>query len=129
MSGFNISPSSVSFDEIKADLQAYMDSKPDAAKWKDFFDSQVGTTVVEMIAGLGTMLKYDAIVSRREAFPRYAQNRSSVVAYAESVGYSVFRGRNSVLKLTVVPNFTGVLTKYTIIGAVKQSIYSRSARG
>lgn len=116
---FNVNPASVSFDQIKADLQAYLESKPDAAKWKDFFDSQVGTTIVEMMSGLGTMLKYDAIVSRREAFPRYAENRSSVVAYAESVGYSVFRGRNEVLKLTIVPNFTGVLTKFSIIGAVK----------
>lgn len=116
---FIVNPASVSFDEEKADLRAYLDTLPDAVKWKDFFDSQVGTTIIELIAGMGTMLKYDSIVSRREAFPRYAQNKSSVIAYGESVGYSAFRGRNSVLKMTVVPNFTGVISKYSIVGAIR----------
>lgn len=116
---FNVNPASASFEEMKADLKAYMDSRPDAAKWKDFFDSQTGTTVIELMAGMGTMLKYDAIVARREAFSQYAQNRSSVIAHAESVGYSAFRGRNQVLKLTVVPNFTGVIQKFAIVGAIK----------
>ena len=114
-----VNPNSVSFDQIKADLIAYIDTKPDAAKWKDFFDSQVGSTVVELIAGLGSMLRYSGVVDRRESFARYAQNRSSILAYGESVGYSAFRGRNAVLKLTVTPNFSGVINKFQVVGQVK----------
>lgn len=116
---FLIDPKSASFEQIKADLEAYLAQKPDSAKWQGFFESQTGQTLVELIAGLGLFMKYNFIVARREAFPRHAQNRSSIIAYAESVGYSAFRGRNAIVTLSVLPNVTGILTKYTVLGAVK----------
>lgn len=114
-----VNPNSISFESIRDDLIAYLDTKPDAAKWKDFFASQTGSTVVELIAGLGTMLRVQGVSDRRETFARYAKNRSSLIAYGESIGYSAFRGRNSILKLTIVPNFSGVVNKYQVVGQVK----------
>lgn len=120
MSNFIIDPAnSVSNDQIKANLKAFLASKPDAAVWQGFFDSQTGQTVVELVAGLAAFVQFGAIVSRREAYGQYAKNRSSLIGYGQSMGYSAFRGRNAVLKLTVVPNITGILTKYSIVGSIK----------
>ena len=116
---FIIDPTSASPSQIKADLEAFLASAPDAAKWQGFFDSQVGQTVIKTIAGLGAFLKYGEIVGRREAYIQYGLNRSSLIARAQGHGYSVYQGRNERLALTVVPNVTTVLERYSIVGSVK----------
>ena len=118
-SNFIINPSSVSREAILADLDTFLASTPDTAKWRDFFKSQTGQTVKELIAGFGAFLSFNAIVARREAFWKNAVNRSSVIGGAQSQGYSAFRGRNQVLQLTVTPIVTGVLNKYSTVGSVK----------
>lgn len=116
---FVILPSSVSDAAILADLDAFLASAPDSAAWNAFFQSSTGTLVKRMIAGLGTFLDYNVVAARREAFIRYAQNRSSIIAEAESFGYSAFRGKNHVLQLTVTPNVTTVWPRWTPVGSVK----------
>lgn len=115
---FVVDPSSVSRDAILADLKAYLDSVPDSDKWKDFFKSSTGETVLELIAGFGAFLTYNAISARREAFWQNAVNRSSVIGGAQSLGYSSFRGRNAVLNLNITPVVTGVIDKYAIVGSI-----------
>ena len=119
MNNFIVDPSSADFDQISLDLRTFLESRPDAARWQGFFDSQVGTTIIQMMAGMATYLQYNTIVSRREAYAPYAQNRSSIIGFGQSVGYSADRGRNAVVTVTIVPNFTGVLDAFSIIGSVK----------
>ena len=114
-----INPQSVSFNTIKENLIEYVKSKPDYEKWKDFYDSGVGVTLVEMIAGFGTYLQYMTVVNRRETYLFHAENRSSVVAVAETLGYSVFRGKNIHVRLTVTPTSTIVIKQFDIIGTYK----------
>lgn len=116
---FIVDPSNVSFSSIMQDLQDFVDSAPDSAKWKDFFASSTGQLLMQLVAGLGAYLQYNNIVARRETFLRYSQNRSSVVAGAETLGYSCYRGANPRVKLTIVPNSTGFLPKWTVLGSVK----------
>lgn len=115
---FVVNPSSVSFTGILADLEAFLDSAPDAVKWHDFFQSTTGTLVKQLIAGLGSFLQYNIVTARRETSIRYAKNRSSVIAAAESDGYSAFRGKNAVLQMTVTPNVTTVWPRWTVLGTV-----------
>lgn len=119
MANFIIDPSSISPDEILADLRAWIATKPDSDAWKDFFAGSAGSTTTEMVAGLGGFLSYQAIIARREAFLRYAQNRSSLIGHAQNRGYSIYRGLNERIQITMTPVTTAALKKFDVIGSVK----------
>jgi hypothetical protein len=116
---FIVDPTSVSFASILKDLEDFLDAAPDAAKWKDFFASSTGSIVKQFVAGTAALFSYNNIVARREAFIRYAENRSSIIGAAQSQGYSAYRGRNATLTLTVIPSVTTVWPRWTSIGLVK----------
>jgi len=120
---FIVNPTSISETQIFNDLKTFVDTKPDAAKWQNFFNSAVGTTILKIMAGLSAYYSYNNIVGRREAYLPYAQNRSSIIGGAQQLGYSAFRGRNALLTLTVTPNFSGSINRFDVIGQVNsQSI-------
>jgi len=96
-----IDPQSISYDTIKQDIIDYIDSLPDAAKWKDFFASSVGMTMVELVAGFGTYLAMKIVATRREVFLTSAMLKSSALAIGETLGYSASRGINYHMNLTV----------------------------
>jgi hypothetical protein len=116
---FIINPNSIDRNQIKTDIRAFIDGLPDAAKWQDFFDSSQGTTIIDIMAGMGGFFAYNTIVARRENYIRNVTNRSSAVGIAGYLGYSAFRGTNSKLKLNVTPNFTGTINKKDILGSVQ----------
>lgn len=121
MTNFIVDPSHISQEEILADLNLFIQSKPDAAAWRDYFAGGAGTTVTELIAGMGSFLAFQTIVARREAFLRYAQNRSSLIGHAQNRGYSIYRGLNPRIEITMIPTVTTTLTKHTDIGSVKDT--------
>jgi hypothetical protein len=116
---FIINPSSVSMEEIRTDIKTYLDSAPDSLKWKDYFATGSGKTLIDLIAGLGAFLSYNIITGRRENYLPYVQNRSSALGISEALGYSAFRGRNATLTVTVLPTITTIITKFSSIGTVK----------
>jgi len=116
---FIIDTNLVSFEAIRDKLNTFIDSSPDEAKWKGFFNSPVGMKVVELIAALGTYGAFQNITARRETYHQYSLKRSSKIANSQNLGYSVFRGLNERLKFTIVPDFTGIFEKYQIVGSVK----------
>jgi len=116
---FIINPDSVSFSAIREDIETWLESAPDAAKWVDFFNSSTGQTFIDLVASMATMLNYNVVVARRESYLRYAENRSSVIGAAQTLGYSSNRGRNPVIKINVTPTITGVLNKFFPVGSVK----------
>lgn len=116
---FVIDPTSISQSKILEDLRTFVDGRPDADAWQLFFDSGVGSTVLKILGGMEAYNTYNNIVGRREAYVQYAQNRSSVVGGAQYLGYSAFRGSNPIVTLTITPNFTGTIQKFSIVGAVK----------
>lgn len=115
---FIIDPKSLSFSSIKGDLETYVKSRPDAAKWAGFFSSLTGQTIVELIAALGAYTSYNNIVGRRENYLHHAENKSSVIGIVEALGYSIYRGRAEYVKLTVLP--TGTVTPLPRFSAVGQ---------
>ena len=116
---FIVDPTTVSPSEIKKKLEAYVDSLPDGEAWTPFFQNSVGNTILNLLTGISSFLSYQITLGRREAYGPYAQLYSSQVALSQALGYSVFRGRNSQATLTITPNFTGVINKYTVVGTVK----------
>jgi len=121
MSNFIIDPKNISPDSIVADLKAFIESKPDSEAWSDFFSGSAGTTIVELVGGLGGFLAYQTIIARREAFLRYAENRSSLIGHAQNKGYSIYRGLNPRIKVTLIPTSTFTLNKFDVLGSVKDS--------
>ncbi len=114
-----IDPKSVSFETIKEDIITWLQTRPDSAKWKDYFSHSTGNTIVELLAGLSTFFQYNILSSRKETYLQYTDNRSSAIAIAQTLGYSVHRGRKSHQKLTI--DLTSLqndvsFSKYDIIG-------------
>jgi hypothetical protein len=119
MSEFIIDPQTVSWKELVKILKAFLLSKPDAAAWKDFYDFGAGTTLIELIAGYAAFAKKDLITNRRETYLRYAKNLSSVIGIASNYGYSAYRGKNSHVKIKVLPTSNKSIKKFDVIGSVK----------
>lgn len=112
-----IDTSTVSFDDIKQQLIDYVQSKPNYASWKDFYDSSAGTTIIELLAGFGTYTQFTVVSSRRETYLAHAEHRSSVAAVSGGLGYSMSRGANVHLLLDITPDTTRTVVKMDILGS------------
>ena len=113
-----IDPTSLSFEAIKGNLTSWIKARPDYAVWKDFYDSGAGNTIIELIAGMQTLLGHRNISGRRETYLQYAEMLSSCKGMSQNLGYSANRGTNKHLTLTIVPTSTILLQKYDIVGSI-----------
>lgn len=93
--------SSVNYETIKQDLISYVKSKPYYDAWKDFYESGSGTTLIQLMSGLGTFLSFHSMAARRESNLFYARLRSSVYGIADLLGYPVNRRSAAILNLTI----------------------------
>ncbi len=84
-----INTRSMSFESIKADLLAHVAAKPDSAKWISKLESNIGTTVLELIAGLGVYQSYHQMIARREQYLDEAQLETSINELAFGRGFIV----------------------------------------
>lgn len=98
-----IDPTSIGFETIKADLEDWVKSKPDGATWKDFYDSSVGTTIIELVAGLAAFNAFHEMVKIRESQLDSARFRTSVVEQAFDRGLFLCPTDSAELILTVKP--------------------------
>lgn len=114
-----IDETSISFSQLKSDIRAFIDSKPDSEKWRDFFDASTGQTVIELLAGVLTFSAYNNITARRETYLAYTKVRSSMVGISQNLGYSVYRGQNTHLTLNINPTSSLSISKFDVIGSVK----------
>ena len=112
-----INPSSISFEQVRADIIAYINSTPNSNVWKDRYAGGAGITIVELLAGLSAYLQYTIAASRRETFLDYATAQTSGIAISQNLGYSTYRGKNSVLTLTILPSVTTLIPKLTEVGS------------
>lgn len=104
MTAPNLTPinlSSLSFESILSDLKRWLDSKPDGAGWRDFYDSSDGTIIAEWIAGLASFRAYQELVRIRESQLDTAQLPSSVYNLAFNRGLMIPPGTAPELILTI----------------------------
>ncbi len=116
---FIIDLDNVSFEQVKLNITNMLEQQPDYAQWESFYGSAAGTTLIELCASLATYLSQKTTVARRETYLPYVKNRTSAVAIAETLTYSVFRGHNDYLYLVIQATSTTSLAKYAVVGTVK----------
>jgi hypothetical protein len=119
VANFVIDPEAISNSELRKNIEEFIASSPDAAKWEGFFASLAGQLLIDKDAAVAAFLSYRSIVARRENYLQHAQNRSSGIGISQSLGYSVFRGQNQHLTLNVTPEQTTSLSRFDIIGSIK----------
>jgi hypothetical protein len=119
MERFIIDPKNISPESIKQDFIDYLNTRLEALKWKGFFESSAGQLIVNFITGYAAFLIYHLTVGRREAYLTSAENRSSHIGIAQNLSYSVFRGRNATLDITMTAvEEPLIFRKWDIIGSV-----------
>jgi hypothetical protein len=115
-----INPTSVSYEEIKKDLENYIQQLSETdSSWKDFFETSTGQVLLELLAGFGAFLLYKTYVARREAYLHQAQLLSSAISIAEGLSYPAYRGIPPKLILSITPDSPLSLPKYSVIGVAK----------
>lgn len=112
-------PESISFTADLAFVRTFLLTKPDGAAWRDFFEGSAGTTVAEFLAAMKSFLAYHTITGRAEAYLAHARKLTSARAAAEFLGHNATRGTRAHYRLTINPNFTGTISKFDILGAVR----------
>ncbi len=104
MAGSIIENKSLSFDKVLVDLQNYVQSLPDYARWKDFYASSAGATFLELLAGTGAYMSYHSLASRRESYLDTAKLKSSVYNIATMLGYEPNRRTAPVFRIHLLKN-------------------------
>ena len=120
MANFIISPYAISFNSIKNALQQYINNKSTSSvldTWKDFYTAGAGQTILELDAGVAAFYAFHFILGRREAYLPVAQNYSSILGGAETLGYSASRGHNVHVNIKIRPTVTKSLKKWDVIGS------------
>lgn len=114
-----VSIRSISYDKILSDLNSYIKSVPDWERWKDFFESDPGQIIVQLLAGIDAHLSYQVLKSLQEGFLYTSSRISSKIGIAETLGYSTRRGHNRRYKILVTPSTTVSIPRLSVIGKVK----------
>ena len=117
MSTYPIESTSISFNDIKSNLIRFVENKPDADKWKDYYEGSEGTILIELIAGYGFYNTLKAIFGREETYLNYVNTLSSARAIAQTYSYSAFRGRNRRYVLKFKSPYSFSIPKDTVIGS------------
>jgi hypothetical protein len=124
-----IQQSSVSPEAIKADLDAFIKSKPPELRWLDFFESGPGTIVEELIAGLGSFKSYQDLADRIESTLDFARLLSSVYELAFNRGYLVPPAEAAQITLYIIPNVTISVTEAELVGTIgNYNLYSLESK-
>ncbi len=82
-----LSYTSRDFATIKAELSDIVkQTRPEA--WSDFFNSNLGVTLIELAALVGDMLSYNLDATGLESFLSSSRRYGSALRFAKSVGYT-----------------------------------------
>lgn len=80
------------FATIKEQLSAFVTAtRPEL--WTDFFEANLGTTLIELIAFVGDLVSYGQDVQAQETWISTARRRDSALRFARSVGYPFVSSR------------------------------------
>ena len=118
MADFIISPYALSFNSIKEALESYISNKSNVTTtWQDFYIAGAGQTILDLDAALGAFYAFHFIIGRRESYLPTAMNYNSVIGGAQALAYNASRGHNLYLSITLIPNETQTLPKWSVIGS------------
>jgi len=120
-----IQQNAVSFETIKAALDAYIKSQAPGLRWLDFFESGPGTIIEELMAGLGAFKSFAELDGRVEATLDFARLLSSVYELAFNRGFLVPPSQAAQITLYLVPNVNITVAQADLVGTIgNYNIYS-----
>jgi hypothetical protein len=109
-----------SFDAMLERLTEIIKSRPVAERWTDFLEFSSNVIITELIAAGMSFNNYESKVALREAFLHISTRLSSKIGVAETLGYSVNRGQNRRLRLTIEPSISISIPALSVIGLCKE---------
>lgn len=117
-----IKSNSLTYTEIINDLQAFIDALSEDEKlgFKTLFEGTNSQILIEMLAAKESDELYHVITSRSENLMYYLSRQDSAIAIAQNCSYSAFRGSNIKLSLTITPNETIILPKFSTVGLAEE---------
>ena len=113
-----VRPTSLSFEEIRADLEEYIRTSPEFSDVVDLFEHTVGALLLDLLAGVGAFLSHKALTARRESYLHTALTSRSVYMLGTMLGYSPRRKRLPVVQITFVPSTTADLYRGEAFGTI-----------
>lgn len=120
-----VKSTSVSYEAIRADLEEYVKSLENYnSNWKDFYEGGAGSTVIQLLSGLGAFLSHTAYVNRRESYLDTATLRTSTVALSTTLGYNVNRPTAPRLSLLINSSSNQFVQKTTSLGDYNGKVLS-----
>jgi hypothetical protein len=96
-------------------------TRPESERWVDFLEFSSNVIITELIASGMSFNNYESKIALREAFLHISTRLSSKIGVAETLGYSVNRGQNKRLILTVEPSISITLPALSVIGVCKEA--------
>lgn len=108
--------------QINQAILAWLETREDADRWRDFYVGSTSRTIIEAVSGVASFLRYQAWAARREASPLTAKLDTSIRAAAYLVGYPVNRRKAARLNITVTNNSGSDATLNlgrTVIGTIE----------
>lgn len=112
-----IEANSLTYTEIQRDIQTFIDSLSEDERngFKTLFEGTSSQILIELIAAKSSDEIYHIITSRSENLLYYCNRLDSATAIAQNNAYSVNRGSNIRLQITMTPSETVLLSKLSSI--------------
>lgn len=113
-----IKNSSLSFEELKKDAIAYVQSLPEDNKFKDFYLSSQGSILIDLLSGYATWSAFKYMNNRGESYLEEAKLRTSVVMLAKSKGIYLPPAKTLTLEVTFTSKQTLTIRKGEQVGDI-----------
>ena len=116
-----IEANSLTYTEIQRDIDAFVASlsEDERTGFKTQFEGTNSRILVELLAAKSSDEIYHIITSRSENLLYYCNRLDSAIAIAQNSAYSVNRGSNIKLQLTITPSQTIVLPRMSVVGSAE----------
>lgn len=116
-----IEANSLTYTEIQRDIDAFVASlsEDERTGFKTQFEGTNSRILVELLAAKSSDEIYHIITSRSENLLYYCNRLDSAIAIAQNNAYSVNRGSNIKLQLTITPSETTMLPRLSIVGSAE----------
>lgn len=116
-----IEANSLTYTEIQRDIDAFVASLSEDEKtgFKTQFEGTNSRILVELLAAKSSDEIYHIITSRSENLLYYCNRLDSATAIAQNNAYSVNRGSNIKLQLTIIPSETTMLPRLSVVGSAE----------
>ena len=113
-----IKANSLSYTEIQNDINTFIEALSEEEKlgFKTLFEGANSQILIELLAAKSSDEIYHIITSRSENLLYYLNRQDSATAIAQNLSYPVYRGSNIKLQLTLMPDETAVIPKFSSVG-------------